>query len=216
MTPAGQRCWDRGELTVHGTATQNVEHLAPCWPSIWPGHLLAPAGDIELLASRWLLSSKSRSFLPETPAQGASTDLALSASRHAWEAAACADRFCLQTTGWNGCNAGTVNLAQRPSHPRHRHAPSPGDCPCPPGCWMRRCGSWNATTGRTTRDRCNCSWAPTAWKVAGGTAAAPGRCPALNVQRDYWLHSAPCGRAVGVPATAGGDQTAWFLHGHFA
>ncbi|WP_338126790.1 hypothetical protein [Delftia lacustris] len=37
-----------------------------------------------------------------------------------------------------------------------------------------------------------------------------------NVQRDYWLALSPCAGVLCVfQARLAGDETAWFLHGHY-
>lgn len=203
-----------GELTVRtAQPTQNVEHLARLLAEhLAKVQLAAPAGDIELLATEVLpVVEESRSLIPETLRKGASTDLALERIQ-ARLGEACVRRPILSADhrlewmqSWQ-CEA-----------PRNKAA-SPYELPLP--SWvldepLRLIDQDNRPYYQGPLqlllgpDRIEGGW----WHRSGGEADARP----LNVQRDYWLALSPHAGVLWVfQQRLARDQTAWFLHGHFA
>jgi protein ImuB len=206
-----------GELTVRtAQATQNIEHLARLLAEhLAQVTLLAPAGDLELLASEVApVVEESRSFLPDTLRKGANTDLALERIQ-ARLGAACVRRPVLSADHrleW--MQRWEINLAQRTK----ATAPSPGALPLP--TWVL-----DAPLRLMERDNRPYYQGPLQLllgpdRVEGGwwhrSSAEEDALP-LNVQRDYWLALSPHAGVLWVfQQRLAQDQTAWFLHGHFA
>jgi len=210
-----------GELTVRtAQPTQNVEHFARLLAEhLAKVTLLAPAGDIELLACEVApVIEESRSFLPDTLRKGASTDLALERIQ-ARLGSTCVRRPVLSADHrlewmqrWDS------DLAQHPKSPAPWPSPSPGDLPLP--TWVL-----DAPLRLMERDNRPYYQGPLQLllgpdRVEGGwwhrSSAGEDALP-LNVQRDYWLALSPHAGVLWVfQQRLAGDQTAWFLHGHFA
>lgn len=157
-----------GELTVRtAQPTQNVEHFARLLAEhLAKVTLAAPAGDIELLATEVLpIVEESRSLIPETLRKSGSTDLALERIQ-----ARLGDACVRRPTMSADHRLEWMQSWQCEAQKKKRSLPT--NCLCPAGCWMNRCASSSATTGRTTKARCSCCWVRTGSKAAGGTAAA--------------------------------------------
>ena len=203
-----------GELTVRtAQPTQNVEHFARLLAEhLAKVQLAAPAGDIELLATEVLpIVEESRSLIPETLRKSGSTDLALERIQ-ARLGDSCVRRPVLSEDhrlewmqSWQ-CDA-----------PR-KMAASPYELPLP--SWVldeplrlierdnrpHYQGPLQLLLGP---DRIEGGW----WHRSSDDADARP----LNVQRDYWLALSPHAGVLWVfQQRLARDQTAWFLHGHFA
>ena len=203
-----------GEITVRtAQPSQNVDHFARLLTEhLAQVQLLAPAGDIELLATEVApLIEESRSLIPETLRKGASTELALER---------------IQARLGSGCVRRPVITAdhrlewmQSWDHalPKRTVAHSPYSLPLP--TWIldeplrlierdnrpHYQGPLQLLLGP---DRVEGGW----WHRSGET----GDARPLNVQRDYWLARSPHAGVLWVfQQRLAGDQTAWFLHGHF-
>ncbi len=205
-----------GELTVRtARPTQNVEHFARLLAEhLSKVQLLAPAGDIELLASEVApIVEESRSLLPDTLRKGVETELALERIQ-ARLGTDCVRRPVLQEDhrlewmqGWISEPVKRRKVAE-PAHV----LPLPTWMLDEPLRLMERDnrpyyqGPLQLLLGP---DRVEGGW----WHRTGEGDDAR----ALNVQRDYWLAlSAHAGVLWVFQQRLAGDQTAWFLHGHFA
>ena len=203
-----------GELPVRtGQPTQNVEHFARLLAEhLAKVQLAAPVGDIELLAPEVLpIIEESRSLIPETLRKGANTDLALEriqarlGNTCVRRPALSADHRLEWMQSWE-CNA------QRKSSQPPYELPLPSWVLDEPLRLIERDnrpyyqGPLQLLLGP---DRIEGGW----WQLSGeGADARP-----LNVQRDYWLAlSAHAGVLWVFQQRLARDQTAWFLHGHFA
>ncbi|MBV7542083.1 DNA polymerase Y family protein [Acidovorax sp. sic0104] len=205
-----------GEITVRtAQPTQSIEHCARLLSEhLAKVTLAAPAGDIELLAAEVLpIVEESRSLIPETLRRGADTDLALERIQaRLGEESVCrpvlsADHRLEWMQSWE------CDLAKRVAR-----APSPYQLPLP--SWVldeplrlverdnrpHYQGPLQLLLGP---DRVEGGW----WHRSGdGEDAKP-----LNAQRDYWLALSPHAGLLWVfQQRLALDQTAWFLHGHFA
>lgn len=205
-----------GELTVRtAQPTQNIEHFARLLSEhLAKVQLQAPAGDIELLASEVApIVEESRSLLPETLRQGVETEFALERIQ-ARLGNDCVRRPILQEDhrlewmqGW------TSEPVKRRKGGEPFHAlPLPTWVLDEPLRLMERDnrpyyqGPLRLLLGP---DRVEGGW----WHRTGEGDDAR----TLNVQRDYWLAlSAHAGVLWVFQQRLAGDQTAWFLHGHFA
>lgn len=205
-----------GELIVRtARPTQNVEHFARLLAEhLSKVQLLAPAGDIELLASEVApIVEESRSLLPETLRKGVETELALERIQ-ARLGSDCVRRPVLQEDhrlewmqGWTSEPVKRRKAAE-PAHV----LPLPTWILDEPLRLMERDnrpyyqGPLKLLLGP---DRVEGGW----WHRTGEGDDAR----TLNVQRDYWLAlSAYAGVLWVFQQRLAGDQTAWFLHGHFA
>ena len=204
------------ELTVRtAQPTQNVEHLARLLAEhLAKVQLLAPAGDIELVATEVEpFVEETRSLIPETLRKSASTDMALERIQarlgsecvrvpmpsddhrlewmQAWHSdlgkrtKPVASRYELPLPTW--VLKEPLRLLERDHRPYYQ-------------------GPLQLLLGP---DRVEGGW----WHRKGnGTDAKT-----LNVQRDYWLAlSAHAGVLWVFQQRLAGDATAWFLHGHYA
>ena len=203
-----------GELTVRtAQPTQNVEHFARLLAEhLAKVQLAAPAGDIELLVKEVLpIVEESRSLIPKTLRKSGSTDLALER---------------IQARLGDGCVRRPVlsedhrlewMQSWRCEAPR-KQASSPYELPLP--SWVldeplrlierdNRPYYQGPLQLLLGPDRVEGGW----WHRSGeGDDARP-----LNVQRDYWLALSPHAGVLWVfQQRLARDQTAWFLHGHFA
>lgn len=212
-----------GEITIRtAVATQSVEHLA----RLLAEHLAkitleAPAGDLQLLASEVApLVEESRSLIPDTIRKGATTDLALERIQARLgpgcvrQARLCPDHRLEWMQGWQE----GADLRPRPA--RASTQASPYELPLP--TWILDeplrlvvrqdrpiyQGPLQLLLGP---DRIEGGW----WhRVQIDGEEEPDR--PLNVQRDYWLALSPHAGVLWVfQARLAGEDTAWFLHGHF-
>ncbi len=204
-----------GEITVRtAQPMQNVEHFSRLLAEhLAKTTLLAPAGDIELLASEVTpFIEESRSLIPETLRQGADTDLALERIQARLGQASVqhpvlyADHRLEWMQGWNS------DLARRVRGQEPRHAlPLPTWVLEEPLRLIERDhrphyqGPLQLLLGP---DRVEGGW----WHRSSAEADARP----LNVQRDYWLARSPHAGVLWVfQQRLARDQTAWFLHGYF-
>lgn len=204
-----------GELTVRtAQPTQNVEHFAQLLAEhLAKVQLAAPAGDIELLATEVLpIVEESRSLIPETLRKGASTDLALEriqarlGDTSVRRPVLSADHRLEWMQSWQ-CKQSARKKSDAPYE-----LPLPTWVLDEPLRLIERDnrpyyqGPLQLLLGP---DRIEGGW----WHRSGeGEDARP-----LNVQRDYWLALSPHAGVLWVfQQRLARDQTAWFLHGHFA
>lgn len=204
-----------GELTVRtAQPTQNVEHLARLLAEhLAKVQLAAPAGDIELLATEVLpIVEESRSLIPETLRKGASTNLALEriqarlGDTSVRRPVLSADHRLEWMQSWQ-CKQSARKKSDAPYE-----LPLPTWVLDEPLRLIERDnrpyyqGPLQLLLGP---DRVEGGW----WHRSGeGDGARP-----LNVQRDYWLALSPHAGVLWVfQQRLARDQTAWFLHGHFA
>ena len=205
-----------GELTIRtAQPTQNIDHFARLLAEhLAKVQLLAPAGDIELLASEVApFVEESRSLIPETLRKSSDTDLALERIQARLgvecvrQPVLSADHRLEWMQGWES------NLAKRIKPPTSTYElPLPTWVLSEPLRLLERDnrpfyqGPLQLLLGP---DRVEGGW----WhRSSKGEQAQP-----LNVQRDYWLAlSSHAGVLWVFQQRLAGDQTAWFLHGHFA
>lgn len=213
-----------GEITIRtAQPMQSVAHFARLL-SEYLGRttLLAPVGDIELVAAEVApVVENSCSFLPETTSKGAGIQLALERIQ-ARLGAGCVRRPVLRQDHrlewmqhWESGLPSSVPSTQgapEPARSSKGHA-------LPQPTWLLReplrlperehvpiyQGRLQMLLGP---DRVEGGW----WHRSGeGADAQP-----LNVQRDYWLALSPHAGVLWIyQERLAGDQTAWFLHGHF-
>lgn len=204
-----------GEITVRtAQPTQNIEHFARLLAEhLAKVQLAAPAGDIELLATEVVpIVEESRSLIPETIRKGGTTDLALEriqarlGSGSVRQPALCQDHRLEWMQRW------LSGAASRAPHTPDYELPLPTWVLDEPLRLIERDnrpyyqGPLQLLLGP---DRVEDGW----WHRSGEGAEAIS----LNVQRDYWLALSPHAGVLWVfQQRLAGDQTAWFLHGHFA
>lgn len=207
-----------GELVIKtAVPTQNVEHLGRLLAEhLAKVTLLAAAGDIELLATEVLpVVEESRSFLPDVRRKGVSISLALERMQARFgegcirRPLVCADHRLEHGQLWSHIEA------EKPAK-----ALSPASYDLPQPSWLlveplrlvernhrpQYQGPLQLLLGP---DRIEGGW----WHRAneGGTEVT------LNVQRDYYLALSPHAGVLWVfQARLAAEETAWFLHGHFA
>lgn len=213
------------ELTIRtAQPMQSVAHFARLLSEhLAKTKLLAPVGDIELVATEVApVVENSRSLLPEPTSKGAGIELALEriqarlgascvrspvlAPDHRLEWMQSWESVHAKATTSKGARAASV-LGQSDSYalplptwvlkeplrlPEREHVPIYQ-------------GRLQMLLGP---DRVEGGW----WhRSSDGADAQP-----LNVQRDYWLALSPNAGVLWVfQQRLAGDQTAWFLHGHF-
>lgn len=207
-----------GELVIRtAVPTQNVEHLGKLLAEhLAKVTLLAPAGDIELLATEVLpVVEESRSFLPAVRRKGASTGLALERMQARFgddcirRPLVCADHRLEHGQLWSHTEA------EKPAK-----APSSNSYDLPQPSWLlveplrlverdhrpQYQGPLQLLLGP---DRIEGGW----WH----RALESGEEITLNVQRDYYLALSPHAGVLWVfQARLAAEETAWFLQGHFA
>lgn len=204
-----------GELTVRtAQPTQNVEHFGRLLAEhLAKVQLAAPAGDIELLATEVLpIVEESRSLIPETLRKGASTDLALERIQarlgedSVRRPVLSADHRLEWMQSWQ-CKQSARKKSDAPYE-----LPLPTWVLDEPLRLIERDnrpyyqGPLQLLLGP---DRIEGGW----WHRSGEEEDARP----LNVQRDYWLALSPHAGVLWVfQQRLARDQTAWFLHGHFA
>lgn len=206
-----------GELVIRtAIPTQNVEHLGKLLAEhLAKVTLLAPAGDIELLATEvFPIVEESRSLLPEACRRGASTALALERMQARFgnecirRPQICSDHRLEHGQAWSHSNVD-----------KRMKAPSYTEYDLPQPTWLlaeplrlierdnrpHYQGPLQLLLGP---DRIEGGW----WhRVKESDEEVT-----LNVQRDYYLALSPHAGLLWVfQARLAADQTAWFLHGHF-
>ncbi len=207
-----------GELVIRtAIPTQNVDHLGKLLAEhLAKVTLLAPAGDIELLATEILpVVEESRSFLPEVRRKGASTGLALER---------------MQARFGNECiRRPLLRADHRLEHGQlwsHTEAEKPAKASSSPGYELPQ-PSWllMEPLRLVERDHRPQYQGPLQLllgpdRIEGGwwhRAKEGGQEVTLNVQRDYYLALSPHAGVLWVfQARLAAEETAWFLHGHFA
>lgn len=204
-----------GELTV-GTAepTQSVEHLSRLLNEhLAKVELLAPVGDIELVASQTIpVKQESKSLLPDTIRQGEATWLVLERVQarigkdDVVRPLLAADHRPEWMQRWPGAQ-----------EPPPRVTPSVYELPLPD--WVLDEPLRLAERGNRPiyqgplvlllgPDRVEGGW----WHRVG-EGAAEDQC---NVQRDYWIaQSEHAGRLWIFQRRLANDETGWFLHGRY-
>lgn len=207
-----------GELTIRtAEPTQNVEHFARLLGEhLAKVELLAPAGELEILATEVQpIVEESRSLIPEVANRAQSTKLALERIQARLGDGAVrlpqltADHRleCMQEWGSTEARLASksdlvhelplpswvldkpIRLIERANRPIYQ-------------------GTLQLLLGP---DRVEGGW----WHR--GHEEGNGEEIPLNVQRDYWVaRSEHAGLLWIFQARLAGDQTAWFLHGHYA
>lgn len=205
-----------GELTVRtAQPTQNVEHFARLLAEhLAKVTLAAPAGDIELLATEVTpVIEESRSLIPETLRKGGTTDLALERIQ-ARLGSGCVRRPSLSADHRLEWMQRWESDATR----RPRSAEPTYDLPLP---------SWVLDEPLRLIERDNRPYYQGPLQLLLGPDRIEGGwwhrssedkdARPLNVQRDYWLALSQHAGVLWVfQQRLARDQTAWFLHGHFA
>ena len=205
-----------GELTVRtARPTQNTEHLARLLAEhLARVQLLAPAGDLELLATEVVpIAEESRSLIPETLRKGGSTDLALERIQ-ARLGNACVRRPLMSPDHRLEWMQSWDSTLDRRPHPHEAVYAFPLPT------WVL-----DEPLRLIERDNRPCYQGPLQMllgpdRIEGGwwhRSAADADAVPLNVQRDYWLALSPHAGVLWIfQQRLAHDQTAWFLHGHFA
>lgn len=204
-----------GELTVRtAQPTQNVEHFSRLLAEhLAKVQLLAPAGDISILATEVApFVEESRSLIPETLRKGGDTDLALERVQ-ARLGNACVRRPVLSADH-------RLEWMQSWEHDLGKRKPTSSSHTLPLPTWVL-----DEPLRLTERDNRPYYQGPLQFllgpdRVEGGwwhRSGEDGDGKPLNVQRDYWLAMSPHAGVLWVfQQRLARDQTAWFLHGHFA
>ncbi len=212
-----------GELTIRtAQPMQSVAHFARLLSEhLAKTKLLAPVGDIELVATEVAsVVENSRSLLPETASKGVSIELALERIQ-ARLGASCVRRPVLAPdhrlewmqrwesstpSGTKGARAANKGEGSEPYAlplptwvlPEPLRLPEREHVPIYQGRLQMLLGP----------DRVEGGW----WHRSSEESDAQP----LNVQRDYWLALSPHAGVLWVfQQRLAGDETAWFLHGHF-
>lgn len=208
-----------GELTVRtAEPTQNVEHLGRLLGEhLAKVELLAPAGDIELLACETIpITQESKSLLPETIRQGELTSLVLERvqARLGKERVVSPQLIADHRPEW-------MQRWQAVELHRPRSAPGCHELPLPD--WVlpeplrlaerdNRPIYQGALALVLGPDRVEGGW----WHRTHDSGSGAGASQ-LNIQRDYWV---ALSRHAGVlwvfQRRLAGDETGWFLHGLYA
>lgn len=213
-----------GEITIRtAQPMQSVAHFARLLSEhLERTRLLAPVGDIELVAAEVApVVECSRSFLPETTSKGAGIELALERIQARLGSDSVRRPVLRQDhrLEWMQCWESALPF----SSPSTQGAPAPAcgskahALPLP--TWLLReplrlperehvpiyQGRLQMLLGP---DRVEGGW----WHRSSEEAGAQP----LNVQRDYWLALSPHAGLLWIyQERLAGEQTAWFLHGHF-
>lgn len=207
-----------GEITVRtAQATQSVDHCSRLLAEhLAKVQLAAPAGDIELVASEvHSFVEESGSLIPETLRTGADTELALERIQARLGEGAVRrpvltpDHRLEWMQRWDsGIGSSKRPRASAPSH----ELPLPSWVLKEPLRLVERenrphyQGPLQLLLGP---DRVEGGWWHRSSDDQGGRP--------LNAQRDYWLALSPHAGILWVfQQRLARDQTAWFLHGHFA
>ena len=208
-----------GEITVRtAQPSQNVEHFARLLAEhLAQIQLLAPAGELELVASEVApFIEESHSLLPHTLRKSDSTNLALERIQARLGPASVRRPVVAADHRLEWMQSWTSELVP----PKPPHAPDhlPDHLPLP---------SWVLDTPLRLMERHNrphyqgplqLLLGPD--RVEGGWWHRPSddeTAAPFHVQRDYWLARSPHAGLLWVfQQRLAGDATAWFLHGHFA
>ena len=204
-----------GELTVRtAQPTQNVEHFARLLAEhLAKIQLAAPAGDIELRATEVLpVVEESRSLLPEIRRKGGSIDLALERIQ-----ARLGDN-CVRRPTLSADHRLEWMQSWQCEQARRQNPDTRYELPLP---------SWvlDEPLRLIERDNRPCYQGPLQLllgpdRIEGGwwhRSSEDQDARPLNVQRDYWLALSPHAGLLWVfQQRLAREQTAWFLHGHFA
>ena len=207
---------DGGEITIRtAEPTQNVNHLCRLLSEhLAKVQLLAPVSDIEISATEvTAIGEKSHSLLPDTVRQGESLVQVLErievrlGKKRVLRPVLVEDHRLEWTQRWQAVDAPRPNATIRQT-------------PVPQPSWILRKpmklamlknrpiyqGPLQLLVGP---DRVEGGW----WHRAEGEGGARN----LNVQRDYWVAlSAHAGALWIFQQRLATDETAWYLHGHFA
>jgi protein ImuB len=213
------RARDAGEgadITIRtAEPTQNVDHLCRLLSEhLAKVQLLAPVSDIEISATEvTAIVQQSHSLLPDTVRQGESLVQVLErievrlGKKRVLRPVLVEDHRLEWTQRWQAIDAPRPNATMRQT-------------PVPQPAWILRKpmklamlknrpiyqGPLQLLVGP---DRVEGGW----WHRAEGEGGARG----LNVQRDYWVAlSAHAGALWIFQQRLATDETAWYLHGHFA
>lgn len=203
------------ELTVRtGSATQNIEHLARLLAEhLAKVELKAPAGDIELLVAEVApLVEDSRSLIPDTIRQGQSMELTLERIRARLGDECVRRPVVAEDHRLEWAQTWTAAPGRRPTAPiRGMRLPLPN--------WVL-----DEPLRLTERNHRPLYQGPLQLllgpdRIEGGwwhrCSVGEEECT-HGVQRDYWLALSPCAGVLCVfHERLAGDQTAWFLHGHY-
>lgn len=211
----GKTAGTGGELTV-GTAepTQSVEHLSRLLNEhLAKVELLAPAGDIELLACQTIpIQQESKSLLPETIRQGEATWLVLERVQ-----ARIGKDDVVRPLLWADHRPEWMQRWPGAQEPLPRATPGVYELPLPD--WVLDEPLRLAERGNRPiyqgplvlllgPDRVEGGW----WHRVGD-GAEEDQC---NVQRDYWIaQSEHAGRLWIFQRRLANDETGWFLHGRY-
>ncbi|MET1116402.1 MAG: DNA polymerase Y family protein [Comamonas sp.] len=204
-----------GELTIRtAEATQNLEHFARLLGEhLDKTELLAPAGELVLIATQVeALVEASHSLIPDPAHSGASTRLALERIQ------ARLGEACIRRPQLSADHRLEWMQQWSAAEPRRALKPQPLHVlPLP---------TWVLDTPLRLIERANrpiyqgtlqLLLGPD--RVEGGwwdRTLIDGTELTCNVQRDYWLaHSEHAGLLWVFQARLAGDETAWFLHGHY-
>jgi protein ImuB len=205
-----------GELTVRtAEPTQSVEHLSRLLAEhLAKVELLAPAGDIELLASEAIpVKQESKSLLPETIRSGEPTALVL----ERLQARLGKDRV-LRPILKADHRAEAMHLWQDASEPVSRAEPPDHVLPLPPWVLPEPLRLAERDNRPIYQGKLQLLLGPD--RVEGGwwqRVTTDGGASQCNVQRDYWIVLSDHAGLLWIFQTRlDKDATAWFLHGRFA
>jgi protein ImuB len=212
-----------GELTIRtAQPMQSVAHFARLLSEhLAKTKLLAPVGDIELVATEVAsVVENNRSLLPETASKGASIELALERIQ-ARLGTGCVRRPVLAPDHrlewmqqWESAQSCPLKGARAASKAGGRE---PYPLPLPTWVLPEPLRLPEREHVPIYQGRLQMLLGPD--RVEGGwwhRSSADVDAQPLNVQRDYWLALSPHAGVLWVfQQRLAGDETAWFLHGHF-
>ncbi len=205
-----------GELTIRtAEPTQNAEHFARLLGEhLDQLELLAPAGELELLASAVEpIAQQNRSLIPDAAHQGASTRLALERIQ------ARLGENCIRRPLLTADHRLEWMQQWTAAEPRRGARPPPlHGLPLPTWVLDEPLRLIERDHRPIYQGKLQLLLGPD--RVEGGwwhRGEQDGREVTRNVQRDYWLaRSEHAGLLWVFQARLAGDETAWFLHGHYA
>lgn len=204
-----------GELSIRtAEATQNLEHFARLLAEhLDKTALLAPAGELVLVATQVEpLVEASRSLIPDAQQHGASTRLALERIQ------ARLGEDCIRRPQL--CADHRLEWMQQWTAAEPRRAPKPPPLPgLPLPTWVLDTPLRLVERGNRPIYQGPLQLLLGPDRVEGGwwhRTQEEGSERTCNVQRDYWLaRSEHAGLLWVFQARLAGDETAWFLHGHY-